>query len=251
MFGSLFAKSLRVVMIMRQADKLKVIIVSDAHVFFYVLLFVGVDLVLLVLYSILANPQSVLNYPDPYRLDMAYKTCVTKNDTTNTVFIALFASYKCLLMLIGIYTGWEVHYIKYKHLNESKVIAFALYNVIFFAVLGFGFSYALNDDSNETTRYGLYALRSLSVVLAAGLTIVALFLQKILLIKGLLEDSSSPSSSGTASDPQLEIPDIDSMTSRANSEWEKRYLEEKNKTAKLRKRVAKLKAKVIELENQK
>mmetsp|Transcript_26229 Transcript_26229/g.29204 ORF Transcript_26229/g.29204 Transcript_26229/m.29204 type:complete len:155 (-) Transcript_26229:71-535(-) len=154
-------------------------------------------------------------------------------------------------MLVGTYTGWEVHYIKYKHLNESKVIAFALYNVIFFAVLGFGFSYALNDDSNETTRYGLYALRSLSVILAAGLTIVALFLQKILLIKGLLEDSSSPSSSGTASDPQLEIPDIDSMTSRANSEWEKRYLEEKNKTAKLRKRVAKLKAKVIELENQK
>eukprot|EP00028_Trichosphaerium_sp_Am-I-7-wt_P000915 CAMPEP_0168527182 /NCGR_PEP_ID=MMETSP0405-20121227/12441_1 /TAXON_ID=498012 /ORGANISM="Trichosphaerium sp, Strain Am-I-7 wt" /LENGTH=566 /DNA_ID=CAMNT_0008550227 /DNA_START=467 /DNA_END=2163 /DNA_ORIENTATION=- len=185
MFGSLFAKSLRVVMIMRQANKLKVVVVSDTHVFFYVLSFVLVDLVLLILYSIIVNPTSKLNYPDPYRLDMAYKTCVTKNDTTNTVFIALFASYKCLLMLVGIYTGWEVHYIKYKHLNESKVIAFALYNVIFFAVLGFGFSYALNDDSNETTRYGLYALRSLSVVLGAGLTIVALFLQKILLIKGL------------------------------------------------------------------
>mmetsp|Transcript_26229 Transcript_26229/g.29205 ORF Transcript_26229/g.29205 Transcript_26229/m.29205 type:complete len:99 (-) Transcript_26229:570-866(-) len=96
MFGSLFAKSLRVVMIMRQANKLKVVVVSDTHVFFYVLSFVLVDLVLLILYSIIVNPTSKLNYPDPYRLDMAYKTCVTKNDTTNTVFIALFASYKVL-----------------------------------------------------------------------------------------------------------------------------------------------------------
>jgi len=159
-------------------------------------------------FSIVVHPEAVTIYPDEYRLVEAYETCHVE-ERPYYIFVALFAIEKFGLLLFGSALALKVRKIKFSVLNESNVIAFAIYNVFFFSLLTF-LVHVCIPNSSKSTRNALFLFRSISLIFGVGKgkkkectfsfsfskflsvsTVSILFINKVRLIRILNGDTGS------------------------------------------------------------
>jgi len=112
----------------------------------------------------------------------------------NPVFITfavLLAIYNMGLMLYGVVLSWMLRNVQWTLFNESKAIAFAMYNMFFFSVL-----IGALEVSDAVARDTMFIVRSLGIFAGAFIAVAVLFLPKIYYIcKGVrtLDGSTSRS----------------------------------------------------------
>jgi len=183
-FGCLFAKAWRVVVILRASKKLKRVVISNWQVARIVLIFLGVEVILLIIYSAVGRPKGAVRVVDLYRPHFDYKQC--SYDTAQIVTLAVLGAYKVGMIVYGCFLAFSIRKIPFKVFNESKVIGFTIYNVSFFSALTVAVQLAIKD--NITT---VFVLRSFGIMIGTVVTVGVIMIQKAFLVGLVTEDTSS------------------------------------------------------------
>eukprot|EP01122_Echinamoeba_exundans_P016055 TRINITY_DN8024_c0_g1_i1.p1 TRINITY_DN8024_c0_g1~~TRINITY_DN8024_c0_g1_i1.p1 ORF type:complete len:797 (+),score=117.56 TRINITY_DN8024_c0_g1_i1:186-2393(+) len=245
-FGSLFAKTWRV-WVLYSNRTTEIFKISNSQLSLILGLVVAIEVILCVLVSAIGQPTQIFITQDPLRPALNIPVC--SSNTPQTVLTIILGVYNGVIILVGIYLGYRVRVVPIAVFNESKVIAFAIYNASFFSVI-----MAILQASNAGDRTTLFVLMSLALFFGSFGTTAPLVISKYFMItKDKSHSSSGSSTSGRSSrtphSPMSSMP----MTSRVNSEGgtnnqaqeEKEKLMKKNES--LKKRNKKLKAEVQEL----
>eukprot|EP01130_Rhizamoeba_saxonica_P005604 TRINITY_DN2235_c0_g1_i2.p1 TRINITY_DN2235_c0_g1~~TRINITY_DN2235_c0_g1_i2.p1 ORF type:complete len:682 (-),score=94.27 TRINITY_DN2235_c0_g1_i2:54-2099(-) len=146
MFGSLFSRIYRIKSIFKLKGDDPVITLQQLMVNLVTL--IGIDLVVLTLWTILSPTTYEKIIPDPDRPILNYRVCT--NTLADQVFFYGIISEKIFTILCGIYISIQTWNLKYKIFNESKYIAFSIYNCLFFFLLS---AVTLFIDDRELSMY--------------------------------------------------------------------------------------------------
>lgn len=175
MFGALFAKSWRVLKL-SSTRTLKIFKITDTELLISILIALGGDAIICSVQAAVVDMTPVLVVVDPYRPRYNYYECPFTNQTTG-ISAALIA-YNGLICALGLIIAWKMRKLKNPVFNESKIIAFSMYNVAFFAVI-----VIILQFTRATNRELLYILRSTGIILGTGISVAAVFLTKLTMNK--------------------------------------------------------------------
>jgi len=170
-FGALFAKTFRVMRIFG-SKSLAVFRISNLYLLIGMSVFVLGEAVLLAIWSGTSDPHSYTYIPDPDRPIYNEWKCMSKNN--NRVMLILLLIYNFGIALAAVWVSWKVWSIKAKMYNESRPIAFAMYNMISFGILGTALQL-----SNALTPTAMFAVRSVCIILSTFVTVLVLFGPKV------------------------------------------------------------------------
>jgi hypothetical protein len=173
MYGSLFGRTFRILQIITKS-KYRPVKFTNTRLFLFVGILVGVELVILVLWTSISTIQATLIQPDPVRPALDVQLCTFRE--TDYIFVGILGVYKLLVLIAGVIFSiriWNFHMAAF---NESRQIAFSMYNLVFFSVLAIVAVAALDQ---VTQRVASYVLRSVSILLAISITLVVLFVPKV------------------------------------------------------------------------
>eukprot|EP01130_Rhizamoeba_saxonica_P005608 TRINITY_DN2235_c0_g2_i3.p1 TRINITY_DN2235_c0_g2~~TRINITY_DN2235_c0_g2_i3.p1 ORF type:complete len:682 (-),score=109.42 TRINITY_DN2235_c0_g2_i3:54-2099(-) len=140
MFGSLFSRIYRI----KSIFKVKVDdpVITLQQLLMIVGILIGIDVVLLTLWTIVSPSTYEKVIPDPDRPILNYRICT--NTLTDDVFFYIIIGEKVITILYGIYLSIQTWSLKFKIFNESKYIAFSIYNCLFFFLLS-AVTYMIED----------------------------------------------------------------------------------------------------------
>jgi hypothetical protein len=217
-----------------------------------VLIVVGVEIVLCILVSAIANPSLTFVVRDLVRPSTNIPIC--SSGTAQFVLVIILAVYNALIIMYGIYLAIRVRVIPFSQYNESKIIGFSIYNAAFFTIIMF-----IIQASDATDRTALFVLMSFALFFGCLGTTAPLFISKYSQIRNP-KMNSSPSStkmggstasasrykSGARPASSVQSSDEDIPTSR-NKDEQIEQLVKKNKE--LRGRVKALKQKLNEVKD--
>ncbi|RDD43844.1 Gamma-aminobutyric acid type B receptor subunit 2 [Trichoplax sp. H2] len=200
-FGSLFAKTWRVYRIFANKTS-KIIAIKDWHLITTVANLLVVDIVIFIVWTSVDELQGTIstittiddpNDPDiRIQTDLHYCTC-----RYFPVWLGIVCGYKFLLLIFGSFLAFETRRVNMKVLNDSKFIGFSIYNVSVFCLLGVLSSIAVGNQ--ETLNY---CLRSGCIIVCTTVTMIMVFLPKVLVwkdAKSFIEPSSHIMTSSTTS----------------------------------------------------
>jgi hypothetical protein len=154
LFGAVFAKTWRIFSLWSN-DSVKVFRISDAMVAGLLGLFVLPDIPLLLAWTFTGNVKATLVVVDQYRPIKNYVDCSSNGTTAPALLWTVFGwhvrsdflghairqfglTFSCsqmLLFIVGSGLAWKVRRIPMKMYDESKAIAFSIYNVGFFGII--------------------------------------------------------------------------------------------------------------------
>lgn len=187
---------------------MSIIRISDMQVFLNVLIWVMLMVILLIILSVAGDLQPTYISLDAYRPYHDYITCVPTRQTAFTVVLAIILAYCGLIILVGLFVAYKVRSIPYSVYDESKTIAFSMYNVSFFVIL-----LAALRLSNAASREVLFVLQSMAIVIAVVITLSTILYSKFSYIKRGDTTSTmrgSTTRSGSTTRPKLSSPSIGS-----------------------------------------
>jgi hypothetical protein len=190
MFGALFAKTYRIMRIFTTTD-LRVFKITNLQLILVLLILVGVEVVLLAIWSATSRPVRTLSVTDPIRPSKDVWVCSTGK--SGKVMLGILVAYKLCIVLFGIYMSIRIWKIPLKQFNESRAIAFSMYNMLCFGILAFGLQVggAISDPA-------MYIVRSVCLILSTFFTLAAIFGPKVVaVITGHTGYSSKSNSGGT------------------------------------------------------
>mmetsp|Transcript_4302 Transcript_4302/g.4718 ORF Transcript_4302/g.4718 Transcript_4302/m.4718 type:complete len:767 (+) Transcript_4302:51-2351(+) len=168
LFAPFFAKTLRIErMWKRDVDKIKI---SNLEVLSWVGGLLALHVVVLIIMTVWGDPGKQVVVIDPYRISYNHYEC-HYNSLFNALVYAIIAV-NGVLLLIGAVIAFRVRNIPLQRYNESKIIFFAIYNVIFFAII------CVAIYAPEMNRFTKFALFTIFLMLGAALAINALFIVK-------------------------------------------------------------------------
>lgn len=173
MFGALLAKTWRIMRIFTSKN-LRVFQITDLNLL--VVLTAGMTLliVLLVLYSTVAKPFAIAKVGDALRpATTTQMQCTFENKTANFVILILLGVFFVFIVCFGAYLSARIWKVPKKQFNESRAIAFCMYNLLIFGVL----TIALQASSALST-YPMFIARTVLITASTAFTIVALFAPK-------------------------------------------------------------------------
>src|SRR5690606_32745345 len=101
--------------------------VSNRKVLLFLSILVAIDVLLLVLWTAFSKMEAVEVIVDEHRINQNYESC--SSSTAGKIFVWILVAYKGLLILYGGYLALRVRTIPMKLYDESKIIAFCIYNV--------------------------------------------------------------------------------------------------------------------------
>jgi len=245
MFGALLVKVWRISRIFNDKD-LSVIRISNLELLSVVGIVVLIEVILLVVWNA-AGPSKALRYSlDPLRPKYDYLNCTTTS--AGTVILIIAAVYKGLIIIAGVWLSVRTWKIKYSIYNESRSIAFSMYNLFFFLVLAIIVQLVINAP---TQRKAQFVVRSVMVLLGAFLPIAVIFLPKFLSAVHLNSEnvgthsSKSKKSGGTNSTALNSIEDGSATDSKADDMSDSKLIERlKLQNERLKNEVKKLRAEV-------
>jgi len=154
--------------------------------------------ILLVLYSSISNTHPYVVVVSPYTITQNYKLCST--GTAHYVLLAILGFYKLVIIVIGCYLTIKIRNVPYKVYNESKVIIFSMYNLVFFAALLLVIQLIHISENDQ------FIVSSVLIILGIGITVATLFTQKVYLYRRNEQLSSSYKSSFSHNGSNLSIP---------------------------------------------
>ena len=172
LFGSLFAKSWRIMRLFDPSER-NIFKVTNEQLTLALGSFVVVEVVLLAIWSATANPKVVTVVLDPLRPRIDYKTC--KFGKGNTPMLIIIVIYNLGLLLYGMYTTVKIWNVPLKIYNESREIAFSMYNLLCFSALAFAL-----QASGAVPDPAMFIIRSSILMLCTFLAVAAIFGPKIL-----------------------------------------------------------------------
>lgn len=188
MFGALFAKSWRVYKLSTNIS-LQIFKITDLQLVLTVLgLLIGNIIVCAVQVGVI-DMKPIRIQVDQYRPVYDYEECPI-DGPVNGIAAALIA-YNGVLCIGGLVIAWKIRKLRYSLFNESKIIAFSMYNATFFATL-----VIILQFTKATERELLYILRSAGIILGTGISVATLFVSKLTMSR---EKHSSSFKSKTSS----------------------------------------------------
>jgi ABC-type branched-subunit amino acid transport system substrate-binding protein len=170
MFGALFAKSWRIYKLSSNTS-LQIFKITDTQLVLIILgLLVGNIIICAVQVGVIdMTPIRVI--VDAYRPVNDYEECPTSN---NVGIAGALIAYNGVLGIGGLIIAWKIRKLRYSLYNESKIIAFSMYNAAFFAIL-----ISVLQFTKATDRELLYALRSAGIMLGTCISVLTLFISKL------------------------------------------------------------------------
>jgi hypothetical protein len=172
MFGGLLVKVWRISRIFNDKD-LSVIRISNSELLIVVGIAIGIELVLLILWTAISPSKALVLPTDPLRPSLNYMTC--SFGKTSTVILAIMAAYKGAIIIAGVWLSISTWKIKYSIYNESRSIAFSMYNLFFFLVLAIIVQLVIDDPSQRKAQF---IVRSCLILLGTIIPIAVIFLPK-------------------------------------------------------------------------
>jgi len=183
MFAPLIMKLHRVDIIFRNPS-LKKIVISDLTVFLQVLGLLGVDIVLLILWSAIPGQTPMLLEKDELYTGVLEDVKDTYCNTTlsGSIFEVLLFVWKACLIIFGVLKAIQTWRIP-SDLSEAKFFAGAIYNITMFGGICYFISTFLSD--NQQVGIGQF-LRVLGVFFSVNVACLVIMVPKVLSIHGEL-----------------------------------------------------------------
>ncbi|XP_060600012.1 gamma-aminobutyric acid type B receptor subunit 1-like [Ruditapes philippinarum] len=196
-FGGLFSKTWRVYRIFTNKKLLKRTI-KDYQLLAIVGGLVGVVLMVMILWAIIAPHTIIVNYLDK-------QVYLIGNDAEVHLFVRVchseYSSYfgwvlyiiQGALLSFGAFLAWETRHVKIQALNDSHQIGLCLYNVVILSAVGLTLSLLLADQ--EVMMYGI---TSGCLIIGTTLTQVVIFIPKIHAVYHKVDTNITTMSTGVA-----------------------------------------------------
>lgn len=184
-FGSLVAKTHRISRLFNERS-LKVLSISNAQVLVIVVALIGFQCVLSLLMTVVGKIHSDVHVVDVWRPSLNYHECVSKPSLKYMYGVNLGCAF--LLLVYGSYLAVRVSDVPWQIYNESVVIHYATYTMVFSSVAAAIIQLAVAQ------RFIAYFVMSLFMFSGPCLTLSFLFYSKYRLIYDPYSDSSQSNS---------------------------------------------------------
>jgi len=171
MFGSLLARTWRIFRIFLN-PKFSYRKITNTQLVLFVGLLLGIQWLLLVLWTSIERRTVVVEVPEPHRPSYNYYQCTFT--TVDIVFLSLIGAYWGALLAAGVFLAFKIRNVEWVHYNESKLIGFSIYNICVFSIVVMALLIADLDDRELS-----FVFRSVGVLLAAGISVLSIFLSKV------------------------------------------------------------------------
>lgn len=190
-FGSMFSKTWRVHRITRKI-RVRRRVIKDIHLFGMIFVFLFVDIVIILLWSVVDPLRKDKKYLDDqtvheHNVDVIERPMIYYCTMNRAVtWLLLVYGFKGILLIFGSFLAWETRKVKIAALNDSHHIGMAVYNV--FIVCMIGVPLAIYSDK-QAYEFSFYVITT-SIVFCTTLTLCLVFVPKIRIMrKGNCEDA--------------------------------------------------------------
>mmetsp|Transcript_43184 Transcript_43184/g.109073 ORF Transcript_43184/g.109073 Transcript_43184/m.109073 type:complete len:734 (+) Transcript_43184:161-2362(+) len=170
-FGTMVMKTWRIRRVFHN-PKLKRVEITNLYLMACVGTMLAVQLLLLVLWTAIDARSVTMKVVDPDRPVLDELECSWS--TVDIVFASLIAAYWSVIILTGLVLAFLIRSVTYTLYNESKLIAFSVYNMFFFILLILIIEVVPIDDQQT-----VFIVRSLALILATFITVMVLFVPKV------------------------------------------------------------------------
>jgi len=195
MFGSLIAKTYRIHKLYNSRN-VTILVIRNLRVALYILAIVGVQAVISVLMVAVTKLGEAIHVVDPYRVSYNYKVCTFT--VALKVLFAINVVYAFLLLVWGSYLAYRIRKVPISMYDESKVIAFSIYNTAFFGIIVICIQLAVGNSNRHLT----FMVTAVCCFLGAFITVTCLFVAKVWAIRrpqrsSHVRDTTSSNSTGS------------------------------------------------------
>ncbi|XP_033627262.1 uncharacterized protein LOC117290084 [Asterias rubens] len=210
-FGGMFSKTWRVHKVVAMKTP-KRVVVQDRQLYAIVAFLLLVDVAILVPWQILfpwrvertylpemTNPRNSSELLEPY-----IEFCTSDY---YVYWSAGLSSVKGLLLVFGAFLAWETRQVTIPLLNDSKLIGMSVYNVVILCIVGLAVNLVLGQDP-ET----LFIFNSCISMFCTTLTILIVFLPKVLAVSKSSKDDPTAQDLGRVSTVYSTTPDANRTT---------------------------------------
>eukprot|EP01127_Copromyxa_protea_P008811 TRINITY_DN202_c0_g2_i1.p1 TRINITY_DN202_c0_g2~~TRINITY_DN202_c0_g2_i1.p1 ORF type:complete len:765 (+),score=89.40 TRINITY_DN202_c0_g2_i1:485-2779(+) len=128
---------------------------------------VGLQIILLVIWSAVTQPHAYQYVKESIRPIRDQYIC--KTGEANDVLIGLMVGFSGVLLVVGAVLAYRVRQVPMKVVNESRMIAISIYNLLVFSVV------IVILEISEIDRELNYIIRSILILISALLTLILLF----------------------------------------------------------------------------
>ena len=192
MFGSLLAKTHRIHRLYN-SEGINIIVIRNSHVALQILGIVVGQAVLSVLMITVTNLKSDVHVVDVYRISLNYRVCTFS--VALKILLGINIGYAFALLIWGTYLAYCIRKVPISIYDESKIIAFSIYNTVFFACIVIVIQLAVGNSSRSLT----FMITAVCCFLGAMVTTACLFGAKVFAIYRPGKDSRSSVTSVTSS----------------------------------------------------
>jgi hypothetical protein len=197
MFGSLLAKTHRIHRLYYANNTTKIMRISNIQVALVILIIVVIQSILSVLMVTVTNLKAQIHLVDPDRVSRNYWVCYWP--TSLKILFGINVAYAVALLTWGSYLAYRIRKVPISIYDESKVIAFSIYNTAFFGAIVIVIQLSVANSSRQVT----FIITAVCCFLGAVITTSCLFAAKWYAIYGPSKSSGSRNSSGATGDSHL------------------------------------------------
>lgn len=175
-----------------------------------------IEVILLVVWTAVGPSKSITLPTDPLRPSLDYMTCTSSK--TGEIILILAGIYKLGLIIVGVALSIQTWRIKLKIYNESRSIAFSMYNLFFFLVLAIIVQLVINTGSQRVAQY---VVRSAVIILGTAVPIAVIFIPKF--TSAIYLDSDNIGGSSSASGKRTTTSSVDGAGGLQSSSYKSNY----------------------------
>lgn len=173
-------------------QSLKMFKISNVRLGLILMAFLLSEAALVVVIAVYQSGVEMI-YTDPYRPSTWYLQCI--NDQVSFAFTIIVVVANGVLLLFGLYLAIKIRKLKRKLYNESRILAFVIYNIALLSVL-----VTILQFVGSVNREVLFIVRSLAIVIGNSVAVISLYANKIYFIRTLDGNSPSGTATGTTQD---------------------------------------------------
>lgn len=223
-FGSMVVKVWRIALLFGK-QSLKIFSISNRKVALFLSILILIDIILLCIWSGITNVSVEEKIIDPYRISLNYNTCYYSPKARFYSTIGLIIAFKVFIIILGAIYSIRVRNIPYKKYDESKIMAFCIYNIILSSII-----IIIIESVTINNRELKYGLRSFLILISTSVTINAFFINKPRAIRRSKNYSSD--SNSITNDSKMESVTIHSYNDKTIKDKDIKNLEKQIKLLK-------------------
>ncbi len=190
-FGALFIKSWRIHMLYNE-QSLKMFKISNVRLGLILMAFLLSEAAIVIVIAYYQAGVDMVT-PDQFRPSTWYLKC--SENTVSFAFTIIAVIANGVLLMFGLYLAIRIRKLKRKLYNESRILAFIIYNIALLSVL-----ITILQFVGSVNREVLFIVRSLAIVIGNTVAVISLYANKIYFIRTLDNSTSPGHTTGTTQD---------------------------------------------------